>query len=90
MKGEKVIFMMTKDDAKKFLRIMKDTGFIKINALCNEYHISQPALYKFINSDEYDDFISTKKVLQMCDIIYNRCGFITDMYKEIMLDEKIV
>ena len=81
--------MLTKEDAKKFLRICKNTGFIKFSALCKDYDISQPALNKFINSDDYDDFISLNKVLKMCDVIYNSTGFINDMYKEILLDEKI-
>ncbi len=81
--------MLSKEDAKKFLRICKSTGFIKFNVLCKGYGISQPALNKFINSDDYDDFISEKNVLKMCDIIYNSTGFVNDMYKEIILDEKI-
>lgn len=81
--------MLSKEDAKKFLRICKDTGFIKFSVLCRGYDISQPALNKFINSDDYDDFISLQKVLKMCDVIYNSTGFINDMYKEILLDEKI-
>lgn len=81
--------MLSKEDAKRFLRICKETGFIKFAVLCRGYDISQPALNKFINSDDYDDFISEQKVLKMCDIIYNSCGFVTDMYKEVMLDEKI-
>lgn len=81
--------MLSKEDAKKFLRICKECGFIKFAVLCKGYNISQPALNKFINSDDYDDFISEAKVLKMCDIIYNSCGFVVDMYKEVMLDEKI-
>lgn len=81
--------MLSKADAKRFLRIMKECGFIKFNVLCKGYNISQPALNKFINSDDYDDFISEKNVLKMCDIIYNSCGFAVDMYKEIILDEKV-
>lgn len=81
--------VLTKEDAKKFLRICKDTGFIKFNVLTKEYGISQPALNKFINSDSYDDYISLNNVLKACDIIYNSAGFIGDMYKEILLDEKI-
>lgn len=81
--------VLTKEDAKKFLRICKDTGFIKFNVLTKEYGISQPALNKFINSDSYDDYISLNNVIKACDIIYNSAGFIGDMYKEILLDEKI-
>lgn len=81
--------MLSKADAKRFLRIMKQTGFIKFNVLCKGYNISQPALNKFINSDDYDDFISEKNVLKMCDLIYNSCGFAIDMYKEIILNEKV-
>ena len=82
--------MLSKEDAKKFLRICKETGFIKFSVLCKGYGISQPALNKFINSDQYDDFISEKNVLKACDLIYNSCWFIVDMYKETMLNEKIV
>lgn len=81
--------VLSKEDCKKFLRICKKTGFIKFNVLCKGYNISAPALYKFINSDDYDDFISEKNIIKMCDIIYNSCGFITDMYREVVLDEKI-
>lgn len=89
MKGERY-YMLSKEDAKRFLRIMKNAEFIKYNVFCKQFNVSQPALSKFINSDEYDDFISEKKILIMCDAIYNGCGFITDAYREIMLDEKIV
>lgn len=81
--------MLSKEDAKKFLRIMKETGFIKFHVLAKDYNISYPALNRFINSDDYDDFISEKNVLKMCDLIYNSCGFVIDMYKEILLDEKV-
>lgn len=81
--------MLSKEDAKRFLRICKITGFIKFNVLCKDYNISQPALNRFMNSDDYDDFISLGNVLKMCDIIYNSTGFVNDMYKEIILDEKI-
>lgn len=81
--------MLSKEDAKVFLRICKETGFIKFNILAKGYSISAPALYKFMNSDDYDDFISEKNVLRMCEIIYNSCGFIVDMYRENILDEKI-
>ena len=88
MKGGKEI-MLSKEDAKKFLRICKESDFIKFNKLAKGYNISIPALYKFINSDQYDDFISQEQVIKMCDIIYNSTGFINDMYKEIILDEKV-
>ena len=81
--------VLSKEDAKKFLRICKETGFIKFNVLTRDYGISQPALNKFINSDDYDDYISLNSVLKACEIIYNSSGFIGDMYKEILLDEKI-
>lgn len=88
MKGGHEI-VLTKEDAKKFLRICKDSGFIKFNVLTKEYGISQPALNKFINSDNYDDYISLNNVLKACEIIYNSTGFVNDMYKEILLNEKI-
>ena len=88
MKGGKEI-MLSKEDAKKFLRICKESDFIKFNKLAKGYNISIPALYKFINSDQYDDFISQEQIIKMCDIIYNSTGFINDMYKEIILDEKV-
>ena len=88
MKGGATL-MLSKEDAKRFLRICKKTGFIKFNQLAKGYDISVPVLYKFISSDDYDNFISEAKVLKMCEIIYNSTGFINDMYKEIMLDEKI-
>ena len=81
--------MLSKEDAKRFLRICKKSDFIKFNKLAKDYGISVASLYKFISSDDYDDFISEAKVLKMCNIIYNSTGFINDMYKEIMLNEKI-
>lgn len=81
--------VLTKEDAKKYLRLCKESGFIKFNVLCKGYDISQPALNKFINSDDYDAFISEANVLKMCEIIYNSTGFINDMYKEMILGEKV-
>lgn len=81
--------MLSKEDAKTFLRIVKETGFVKFNVLCKGYGISQPALNRFINSDDYDNFISEGNVLKMCEIIYNSCGFVVDMYKETILNEKV-
>lgn len=81
--------MLTKEDAKTFLRIVKSTGFVKFSVLCRNSSISQPALNRFINSDDYDDFISTKNVLKICEVIYNSTGFVNDMYKEVILDEKV-
>lgn len=81
--------MLSKDDIKKFLRIVKDVDVIKFNALIKENNLSQPAISKFINSDDYDDFISLGKLEILVNEIYNTCGFVTDMYKEIILDEKI-
>lgn len=82
--------VLSKKDAKAYLRIMKQSGFIKLSVLARGYGISLPALYKFINSDEYDDFISESNVLKMCELIYNSCGFGVDMYKMMIQDEKIV
>lgn len=81
--------MLSKEDAKTFLRICRDSGFIKFSVLCRDYNISQPALNRFINSDQYDDMISLNSVLKACNIIYNSTGFINDMYKEIILNEKV-
>lgn len=81
--------MLSKKDCKQFLRIVKEVDVIKLNAILKQYDISQPAISKFINSDNYDDFISLDKVITLCQVIYNTSGFISDMYREIVLDEKI-
>lgn len=80
---------VTKAEAKKFLRICKDVDFIKFNQLCKDNNISQPAISRFINSDSYDDFISLANLELLCDQIYNRSGFINDMYRIICKNEKI-
>lgn len=88
MKGEYNV-MKSKSDCKSFLRICKQIDIIKINSVLKDKNISQPAISKFINSDDYDDFISLDKVYTLCNEIYNACGFITDMYDEIIEDKKI-
>ena len=81
--------VLSKEAAKKFLRICKSVDCIKFNSVIKNNNLSQPAINKFINSDDYDDFISLKKLSILCDELYNSCGFIVDMYREIILDEKI-
>lgn len=88
MKGEYNV-MKSKKDAKNFLRIVKQIDIVKINSILKDKNISQPAISKFISSDSYDDFISLDNVLILCDEIYNACGFVTDMYRDIIQDEKI-
>lgn len=80
---------MTKAEAKEFLRICKSTDFIKMNPYLVRNGISHSAVSKFINYDQYDDFIGLDKLQGICDEIYNSCGFIVDMYRETILHEKI-
>lgn len=74
---------MTKSECKKFLRMCKSLDFVKINPFLKKYNISHSAVSKFINYDEYDDFISLKKLQMICEEIYNSCGFVVDMYSDI-------
>ena len=80
---------MTKAEAKQFLRICKNTNFIKMNPYLVRSGISSSAISKFILYDDYDDFIGLPKLEQLCNEIYNSCGFIVDMYKENVLHEKV-
>lgn len=80
---------VTKAEAKIFLRICKNTNIIKFNSYLIENNISHSAVSKFINSDDYDDFIGLDKLQLLCDQIYNSCGFIVDMYRENIQHEKI-
>ena len=82
-------YIVTKSEGKEFLRICKSVDCIKFNSILKEFNISQPAISKFINSDDYDDFISLDKISKLCDELYNSCGFIVDMYRSIILNEKI-
>lgn len=87
MKGG--LYKLTKAEAKTFLRICKQCDFIKFNTYLKNNNINSSAVYKFINYDKYDDFISLEKLQVLCDEIYNSSGFINDMYKEIILNQKI-
>lgn len=87
MKGGQIV--LNKKDCKQFLRICKECDIIKFNSILKQYNISQPAISRFINSSDYDDFVSLDKVIELCNVIYNSTGFINDMYREIILDEKI-
>lgn len=71
---------MSKADCKSLLRIAK--RFIKLSFYLNEFKISQPAISKFINYDNYDEFISQVNVNQLCDQIYSSCLLYVDMYNE--------
>lgn len=80
---------VTKGEAKEFLRICKSVDLIKFNSVCKSNSISQPAISRFINTDSYDDFISLNNLEIMCNELYNSCGFIVDMYRQIINHEKI-
>lgn len=71
---------MTKKECKNFLRISK--VFVKHNFYLKSYGISQPALSRFINSDDYDMFISEKNVNKLVDEIYSSCKLYCDIYEE--------
>lgn len=77
---------MKKQDCKNLLRICKD--FIKLSYYMNNNNISKPAVYKFINNDLYDEFISEKKVNILVEEIYNSCCLYKDMYETI--NKKVV
>lgn len=86
MKGGDIV---TKAEAKQFLRICKSVDFIKLNYFLKSHQISQPSISRFVNYDEYDDFISLDNLETLCNEIYNSCGFIVDMFQEICEDKKI-
>lgn len=77
---------MKKKECKTLLRICKD--YIKLSYFLDNRNISKPAMYKFISSDSYDDFISEKNVNILTEDIYNSCCLYKDMYES--LKEKIV
>ena len=83
MKGGKERTMLSKKQSKEFLRICKDVDFLKINPVCKDSNISSSAIYRFINTDDYDDMISEKKVAGVSEQLYNCCLFIVDVYKDI-------
>lgn len=80
---------MTKAEAKQFLRICKDSNIIKFNPYLKSNGISHSAISKFILYDQYDDFVGMNKLEMLCSDLYNTCGCIVDMYREIVLHENI-
>lgn len=80
---------MTKKEAKSFLNVCKNSSIIKFNEIVKRNNVSLSAVSRFINSDLYDDMISLKKLELICDDLYNTCGCITDLYKEIVLHENV-
>lgn len=73
--------MLPKNATKSLLRVCKE--FIKLNYYLKSYNISQPAISRFINSDNYDEFISDQKLNKLCDEIYSSCLLYCDIYEEI-------
>lgn len=77
MKGGKHI--LSKEQCRNFLRIAKD--FIKINSYCKDYNLSQSAISRFINYDEFD-MVGDVTLNIICDEIYNSAILIKDIYEE--------
>lgn len=77
MKGGKL--NLSKQECRNFLRICKD--FIKINSYCKDYNLSQSAISRFINYDDYD-MIGETTLNIICDEIYNSAILIKDIYEE--------
>lgn len=71
---------MTKQQCKELLRISKE--FIKLNYYLEKKGISKAAVYRFINSDDRDQFISEYKLNILCDEIYSCCSLYCDVYQE--------
>lgn len=71
---------MTKKQCKELLRISKE--FVKINSFLDKKGISKSAVYRFINSDDRDDFISEYKLNVLCDEIQSCCTLYNDVYQE--------
>lgn len=70
---------LSKQECRYFLRIAKD--FIKINSYCKDYNLSQSAISRFINYDDYD-MIGETTLNIICDEIYNSAILIKDIYEE--------
>lgn len=79
MKGG-TIDIVNKKECKNFLRISKT--FVKLNFYLKSYGISQPALSRFMNNDDYDAFISEKNLNKLVDEIYSSCKLYCDLYEE--------
>lgn len=77
-----MINVMTKEEARRFLRICKTCDFIKFNTFLKDKNISQPAFSRFLNDSSYD-MISDKKVIMVAEELYNSALFLKDMYENI-------
>lgn len=78
--------VMTKEEARQFLRICKSCDFIKFNTFLKDKNISQPAFSRFLLDDSYN-MISESKVITVAEELYNSAMFIQAMYEE--LDKKV-
>lgn len=72
--------MLSKAKCKILLRICMP--YIKFNYYLKLLNISQPAISRFINKDNYDEFISLENVNELTDQIYSSCKLFCDIYEE--------
>lgn len=72
--------MLSKQDAKFLLNVCKP--FIKLNSFMKPKSISQSAISRFMNRNDFDDMISNEKVNSLVDEIYSSCLLFVDLYND--------